>query len=86
VKHLAIALGYPPEANLAPQVLASGEGVLAQRLRQIAKAHGIPCYPDGDLAELLSQVPLAAEIPAELYPAVAEIFAFLYMVGKNAKV
>ncbi len=82
-RQFAIALGYDVEADLAPRVLASGEGWLARRLREIAEVHGIPLQKDGELAELLSMLPLQDEIPSELYPAVAEVFAFLYRVGKS---
>ncbi len=83
MKELAIALGYQPEANLAPRVLAAGEGVWARHLRAIAERHGVPFHSDSDLAELLSGIPLSSEIPADLYPAVAEIFAFLYTLGRS---
>ncbi len=82
MRNLAIALGYQPEADLAPRVLATGEGVLARRLRQVAERHGVPIHDDSELATLLSQVPVREEIPPELFPAIAEIFAFLYALGR----
>lgn len=82
-RDLAVALGYRPDSDLAPKVLASGHDLWARRIIELAEHHGIPTRPDGDLAELLEQLPLANEIPEELYPAVAEIFAFLVHVAEE---
>ncbi len=80
---LAVALGYRPELDGAPRVLASGRGACAKRIRELAEQHDIPVNEDDDLADLLSQLPLASEIPEELYPAVAEIMAFLIRLTKD---
>ena len=80
---LAIALGYEMESDPAPRVLAAGKGEIARRIRRLAEEAGVPLREDGDLVELLIQIPLKEEIPAELYPAVAEVFAFLYLIGKR---
>ena len=81
-RDLAVALGYRPGTDLAPRVLASGEGLLAERIKAMAEALGIPRYEDAELAELLGHLPLADEIPADLYPAVAEILAFIWSVAR----
>ena len=62
----------------APTVVASGEGMLAERIRAIAAEHDIPLYENQKLVELLCQIPLGDEIPESLYIAVAEILAFVY--------
>jgi flagellar biosynthesis protein len=82
-RELAIALGYRVDEESAPRVLATGEGWLARKIQEIAKAHGIPREADADLATILAQCPLHSEIPSELYPAVAEIFAFLHLLGRR---
>ncbi|HAN26862.1 MAG TPA: hypothetical protein DCP75_03910 [Haliea salexigens] len=62
----------------APTVVASGEGVLAERIRALASEHDIPLYENQKLVELLCQIPIGDEIPESLYIAVAEILAFVY--------
>lgn len=74
----AVALRYAREDSRAPVVVASGRGELARRLVEIAAAHGVPVREDPDLAALLSMVDLGAEIPPELYQAVAEVIRFVY--------
>lgn len=62
----------------APTVVASGEGVLAERIRALATEHDIPLYENQKLVELLCQIPIGDEIPESLYITVAEILAFIY--------
>ncbi|MEM7164661.1 MAG: EscU/YscU/HrcU family type III secretion system export apparatus switch protein [Planctomycetota bacterium] len=80
-RQIAVALGYQPGSDLAPKVLASGQGPIAERILQIAERHGVPIEEKGELAEFLARIPLHDEIPDELYPAVAEIFAFLLRIS-----
>lgn len=75
----AIALRY--DGAGAPRVTAQGEGHVAQHIMKVAKEHGIPLYEDAHLASVLSQVKLGAEIPANLYVAVAQVLAFVYMLS-----
>jgi flagellar biosynthesis protein len=62
----------------APRVVASGEGHLAEQIRELAKQHGVPLVQDDALTTLLCALPLGDEIPETLYVAVAEILAFVY--------
>ncbi len=82
---LAIALGYDPGEDLAPRVLARGRGALADRLRRIADEAGVPVQSDAGLAELLAALPLQEEVPSDLYPILAECFAFLYRTSKRCQ-
>jgi flagellar biosynthesis protein len=81
----AVALGYDPQRDGAPRVLASGRGWIAEQIIQIAREHLIPIREDRIAVELLSQVELGAEIPPELYQIVAEIYAFIYSLDRNYK-
>ena len=78
---LAIALGYAPSEDVAPRVLAAGQGDLAARIRELAAESGVALHEDEELASLLARVPSGDEIPPELYPVVAEIFAFLWALS-----
>ncbi|NPV87566.1 MAG: hypothetical protein HPY45_16335 [Anaerolineae bacterium] len=74
----AVALSYDPEKDEAPRVIASGRGLVAERILEIARFHGLPIRDDPILAEALCQVDLNEAIPPELYALVAEVFAFVY--------
>lgn len=77
--HLAIAIKYDQEASRAPIVLAKGEDYLAQKIREMAKENHIEIVENKPLARMLyANVDIGAEIPPELYQAVAEILAMVY--------
>ena len=82
MKEKAIALQYDNEKNNAPKVIAKGEGKSAQKIIQIAQENGVTLKKDEDLVELLSKVELDAEVPPQMYKAVAEVFSFLYKITK----
>ncbi len=72
---LAVALHYDEDS--APRVVASGRGLVGQRIVATAEAHGVPIEHNPALAEALSGIELETAIPPELYVAVAEILAFI---------
>lgn len=79
---VAVALTY--DAPNAPRVVASGRGLIGQRIIEAAEAHGVPIEKNAVLAEALSTIELETEIPERLYVAVAEILAFvLRAAGDN---
>ncbi len=73
----AAALRYEPGATPAPEVVATGEGALAEQIIALARQHGIPIHESPDLVRLLTRLPPDTAIPVELYRAVAEVIAFL---------
>ena len=76
--HLAIALKFENSFH-APVVVAKGAGFIAERIRSIAKANGIPIIEQKSLARaLFKSVEIGQFIPVELYRAVAEILAYVY--------
>ncbi len=79
----AVALQYRHQVDRAPKVVAKGQGIIAERIIEIAAEHNIPLKRDPALIEVLSKMELEHEIPPELYRAVAEILAYVYkMTGK----
>jgi flagellar biosynthesis protein len=74
----AVALRYDPVRDDAPRVLAAGEGKMAEALLRIAEEHRVPIHTDAALAGALIKLKVGAEIPPELYAAVAEVLAFLW--------
>ena len=76
--HIAIALQYDPLKAPAPIVLAIGQRKVAERIKAMAKEHGIPCIENRPLARaLLASAKVGQMIPSEMYLAVAEILAFV---------
>ena len=71
--HIAVALRYDRDGEAAPVVVARGERLLAERIKQVAREAGVPIFRDVTLARSLRELPEGAEIPAALYEAVAEI-------------
>lgn len=79
--HYAVALKYDPELGGAPRVVAKGKNHLAARIREIAKANGVPVVERKPLARALySAVEVGQEIPYELFKAVAELLAYVYRI------
>lgn len=76
---IAVALKY--DGKNAPKVTAKGEGFTAQEILALAEKHGIPLQNEPELAKVLAQIPLGAEIPEQLYIAVAEVIAFAYFLS-----
>lgn len=82
--HFAVALSYAKDAMGAPKVVAKGQGLVALRIRELAKEHGVPVVENKPLArELHRLVEVGQEIPNNLYQAVAELLAFVYQLKKK---
>lgn len=71
--HLASALRYREDEDEAPRVVAQGQGELARRIVEAARAYGVPCVRDVPVAHALAELETGDEIPEALYEAVAEI-------------
>lgn len=72
----AIALEYNPNED-APKIIATGKGVLAERIIEKAKESAVPIHQDDKLADTLSRLDIGDMIPPELYEVVAEILVFV---------
>lgn len=72
----AVALQYNPGED-APKILATGKGVLAEKIIEKAKEADVPLYKDDKLANTLSKLEIGDMIPPELYTVVAEILVFV---------
>ncbi|MDU5781159.1 MAG: flagellar biosynthesis protein FlhB [Pantoea sp.] len=77
--HYSIAIQYKEGNMAAPVVLAKGTGLIALRIRQIAKEHHLPMLEAPPLARALYRhCEIGEPIPAALYSAVAEVLAWVY--------
>jgi flagellar biosynthetic protein FlhB len=83
--HYAVALAYDRATNAAPRVVAKGVDSMAARIREMAEVHRVPVVANPPLARALYRVELDDEIPAEHYPAVAEIVAYVWRLGQRTR-
>jgi flagellar biosynthesis protein len=74
---IAVALEYEAGTRAAPVVVATGRGLVAERIMEIARESGVSIEANPMLAEALSGVPLDDAIPHELYQALAEVIGFV---------
>ena len=85
----AIAIEYDP-GDMAPKVIATGKGALADKIIEKAKEADVPLHQDSKLAGTLSKLEIGDYIPPELYEVVAEILVFVdemeKMKGKVSKI
>ena len=79
----AVGLGYEKGKDSAPKLITKGEGLLAEKIIEIANEHGIFVKEDKTLAEILYKLDISQEIPEELYNVIAEIFLYVYNVDKK---
>ena len=77
----AIALEYDPGDD-APRVVASGRGLLAEKIIEKAREADVPVHRDDKLADTLSRLEIGDMIPPELYEVVAEILVFVDAMDK----
>jgi flagellar biosynthetic protein FlhB len=77
--HVAVALRYEAKTMEAPVMVAKGADHLAEKIREIARAYGVPIVRKPELARTIySTVKLGSPIPETLYVAVAEVLAMIY--------
>ncbi|MBI5876861.1 MAG: flagellar biosynthesis protein FlhB [Chloroflexi bacterium] len=84
--HVAVALKYDPKKMAAPRLLAKGERLLAQHIKELARQHHIPIVENPPLARAINKgVEVGMEIPAGLYQAVAAVLAFVYRLSEQRR-
>lgn len=76
--HFAVALKYEPSMK-APEVVAKGCDLLAQKIKLIAQENNVPLMENKPLARTLyNTVEVGQAIPSELYQVVAEILVVVF--------
>ncbi len=82
--HLAIAIKYDQEEMSAPMVIAKGERLLAEKIKEIAKEAGVPIVENKPLARALYEMcDIGSTVPSKLYRAVAEVLAYVYRLKEE---
>lgn len=84
--HYAVALKYDMTKDSAPEVIAKGVDLLAQRIKKVAAEHNIPLHEDRELARALYKMcDVGDKIPPSLFKAVAQVLAYVYSLKKKKK-
>ncbi len=79
----AVALSYDEGADEAPKVVATGSGLVAERIVETAREAGVAIQENPALVSALAALDLGEQIPAELYPVVAEVLVWVRRVDKS---
>ena len=83
--HFAVALKYD-KGMVAPQLVAKGQDMVAQRIKDIARENRVPIVENKPLARALyAAADVGDLVPAELYQAVAEVLAYVYRLKNNRR-
>lgn len=83
--HFAVALLYE-QGMSAPKVIAKGQDLVAQRIKDIARENNVAIVENKPLARaLFDTVEIGGFVPEALYKAVAEVLAYVYKL-KHKKI
>lgn len=80
----AVALKYDGN-DIAPVIVASGMGYMAEKIVEVASENNVPVYEDTSLATMLSRLELGQEIPEELYKVIVDIYVYFLKFSPNAQ-
>ena len=83
--HYAVALKYDDKKDAAPVVVAKGMDESAEKIREVARKHGVPVISRPPLTRALHKlVKEGKPVPANLYRAVAEVLAYVYRIKNRS--
>ncbi|MEW5787348.1 MAG: flagellar biosynthesis protein FlhB [Pseudomonadota bacterium] len=82
--HFAVALKYEEKAMSAPQVVAKGSQLVAERIKELARENRVPVVEAPPLARALHRhVEVGDTIPGTLFTAVAQVLAYVYQLNHS---
>ena len=82
--HVAVALQYDGDTMPAPKVVAKGGDYVCEKIKEVARAYGVPIIRRPALARsVYSRVEIGQFIPDSLFVAVAEVLALIYRLRHN---
>lgn len=82
--HVAVAIRYEAKSMEAPLVVAKGGDLLCEKIKEIARTHGVPVLHRPELARTLyAAVDVGKPIPEALFVAVAEVLAVIYRLRRR---
>lgn len=81
--HIAVVLKYSDNLP-APQLIAMGADLIAEKIKQIARDNNIPVIENKPLARtIFKTMKIGQVIPRELFVAVAEVLSYVYRLKKK---
>lgn len=81
--HFAVALQYK-KGMAAPLVVAKGQDLVAQKIKEVARAAGVAIVENRPLARALyASVEIGDIVPQALYKSVAEVLAYVYRLKRR---
>lgn len=82
--HYAVALQYAYHESSVPRVVAKGNDIIAQKIKQLAFEHGIPMVSNQALArQIYREIKLNQPITQKFFEAVVLIIKSLYTLENN---
>lgn len=82
--HIACAIIYDPMTMPAPKLVAKGAGVIAERIKELARENGVPVMENKPLARaIFKTMKIGQIIPRELFAAVAQVLSYVYRLRKK---
>ncbi len=84
INKAAAALKYDPNKGAAPRVIAKGKGKRAEKILALAEQGFVPIVQDRDLLQILMQLEENQVVPEIVFQSVAEIYAFVMNLEKQA--
>lgn len=81
--HLAIAVVYDRNTMRAPEIVAKGQRLIAEQIKNLAKEANVPVIENVPLAHALFEWDPGDEIPEDLYEPMAEILSFVFRLREK---
>lgn len=83
--HYAVAIRYDAKTMEAPILVAKGADHMAEKIREVARAYGVPIISKPELTRTIyATVEPGKQIPEDLYVAIAQVLAMIYRL-RNKK-
>jgi flagellar biosynthesis protein FlhB len=82
---VAVAVKYDEAEMSAPQVMAGGQRLMADAIREFAEEFNIPVLRNVPLAWALLELEIGDEVPEDLYQAIAELLVVVYKMKTDSE-
>ncbi|NKB43990.1 MAG: flagellar protein FhlB [Alphaproteobacteria bacterium] len=79
-----MAIALEEQIDTAPKVVATGRGLMAEKILELAFANDVRVREDSDLVQILAAVDIDSPIPTDAFTAVAEVLTYLYKANGSA--